>query len=412
MFLTESNKISFFAQAASTPAMSYVTFDQVLVNDGNGFNNKTSSVFKCPKSGFYWFFSTLQWQGTTQARITMRGDNETDYFDLMRLHTTFDRSDTISRSGIYSLSAGQDLTLFSHQHIQGDYLSGCSWGTFRLDALMSSLVTFHVSSLLQNFTGKFEIIHLNHGNGWISDSNHFKVPEDGIYYISANIGVKSRNLLGAYFSFGDKEFCTLHLYDTHHPDIDIASRGCLHYFNRGQTIALNFSDGTASSVETKFGLTSLSGFLYSSSNSAFPAWSLQTRSKSSVVKLSKLNKYWKFTNSVTDPLEIWDEQNNLIIIPLSGVYFIEIVGTTASGNCKRSNYYCSFDLGVVKNNYTVLTRLQFLWSASWITRSRSLVARLKYKDTLGVVRLSKDHVMGYDEHVQEISFYGFLLYSD
>lgn len=114
-----------------------VTLNQPLVNVGQGFGLNN---FTCPKTGIYWFFYTVVWDGAVNyAHYSVTGLS-TAAARIFRNHTVFNGYDTISRDAIRNVTIGQTLSVTSLHPLFADATTGSAFGGFLLDTLMSSLV--------------------------------------------------------------------------------------------------------------------------------------------------------------------------------------------------------------------------------------------------------------------------------
>ena len=128
--------MSFFVQSkANVSAMSVISFDQVIVNDGGSFISSPISMFLCPRSGIYWFHYSIYWNGISGISAYMLGTNQPKCTQISRMHNEFKNSDVISKTSLHNLEKEQYLILYSESSLRINNETGTSWGAFLLDTL-------------------------------------------------------------------------------------------------------------------------------------------------------------------------------------------------------------------------------------------------------------------------------------
>ena len=404
----DTYKTSFFVQASSSShSLKFLMlFDNVIINDGGGFDYISRVNFLSPQAGIYWFVYTVIWNGATEANITMLGTNQTLSPQAVRLHKRFWNDDVLSSSSILTLTNGQNLSMFSVYHTKATTETGSSWGAFIIDSLMSPLVLFEVIGLRLNAVSKatYTIISVDEGNGWSYNDNNFVAKTTGVYYFSATIFINTLKKMQAYFSVNNSYFCTLVYFDTaFYEYIDTVSRGCLLSLQKNDKVTLTIDKRNYDAVKGAY----LRGFFYSPRHDIKIAWSLHNDQNVSSFQNTtvEFNRVLLSPNNAT-----WNSDSKILTISISGVYFIEIVGS--------SNNYSSFweknsiDMCLLLNSSSYLSILNFKSNAQGITRSRSVIVHLGIGDRVSVISLGDRtvHMSGY--YYQGLSFQGFLLYPD
>ena len=240
------------------------------------------------------------------------------------------------------------------------------------------------------FYGNYENVVINFGNGWDAGSNQFIAPVAGIYYFSFSAAAAPSSsvwmqlLIDWYIGVCDNE-----VYDSSHQGLDLSSRGCLINLDQYSAVTIYvYSSGYSS-----YGQATFRGFFYSPVQGIQVAWSVHYDYGISGTGVLPLD------NVFVDAGSAWQADTYSVIIPTTGLYYMEIVAQTMYGQ---------IDMSIILNGSTTLTRLWFaLTSTSYITRSRSVMAYLKSGDTLYVYcqscSLTGDGASG-------ISFQGLLLY--
>ena len=368
------------------------------VNYGNGFSNTTGTTFTCPKAGLYWLFYSVVWNGTTFANFTVQGSNQSPIMSIRRLHTVFNNYDTMSRDKIINLTLYQQLTVSSTYPTYANTTIGSSWGAFLLDNLMSTLVAFEVCSTKLTGNGAFDAIVYNYGNAWNNATQSFTAPVTGIYYFSLSLGVPATTKVWNRFEIGYTDYCDIEIYSILHDGLDVISRGCLLSLNAGNILDITwfYTNGDSSYSQTSF-----RGFLYSPTHGVKVAWSVHNSGyvTGSGLAMSFPNVY------VNVPSTVWQSSTNKVIIPVSGTYYVEMVGQTDS--------YVSaldpMDMRLTLNSTVTLSRLYFGSMINYVTRSLPIIVHLQASSVLSVAYYNVDV---YGDSYDGLSFQGFLLYPD
>ena len=411
---SQQYKISFFVQSTSSVSlMSVISFDQIIVNDGGGFVRSPINTFLCPRSGIYWFQYSICWNGLSQIRAYMLGTKQPQCTQISRMHDGFNKTDVISKTSVHTLEAGQYLVLYNSEYdlISDNEIEGTGWGAFLLDTLMSPLVIFEVSTALRDLVS-FNNVNINIGSGWARYSQKFIVNITGLYYFTFSISIKAsennKNFTAYLNTSNHNIYCTVKFSgQSHYTEfvMDTLNRGCLLLLNETDEVSLAIANEDV--VYTlPCGVTSFRGFLYSPLHNVKVAWSVHN--SSNLVKTLKKNTL-HLTEVLVNTNGVWNTTTNSIGITISGVYYLEIVGSSAEGNSE--NEFESIDMCVMKNSSTPLLLLRFAFNKSQVTRSNSAIARLQVGDKLTVTSMNSGVVMS-GFNMQGISFQGFLLYTD
>ena len=241
------------------------------------------------------------------------------------------------------------------------------------------------------FTGTYDVVSINLGNGWSPSINGFIAPVTGIYYFSVSFGVPAGGGIDSFLTVESSNVCSIDGYNSDGLGVDVYSSGCLVNVTSGESVTITIY-GVGYSA---YGETSFRGFLYSlEQDKTTIAWSVQ-----------KQDNNQDFTGVLSyDFIRVnvggaWSKTNNKVVIPTSGTYYVEIVGTTFGG---------TFDMQLKLFETTVLSRLLFMYDTSlpWVTRSRSVLVNLKVGDLL-TVGCSSCSLYG-----SKTSFQGIMLHSN
>jgi hypothetical protein len=135
------------ATSSTSGSSSSVTFSKVIASSASGFDTINSDNFICQENGIYWFFLTAVFSGTgNKANVSLIGtDPQFITPQVIRLHSTFPNIDTMSRDFVRNLIAGQEISISSQFPLYSDGdMTGSSLGLFRIDNLMSPLVSYTI----------------------------------------------------------------------------------------------------------------------------------------------------------------------------------------------------------------------------------------------------------------------------
>ena len=364
------------------------------------------STFKCPSSGIYWFTYTASWDGNIYANVFLTGTGRYPAPQLMRMHTLFDKEDTLSGNSIHELTLGQQIKMFTIYEMSfTNNQNGFSWGAFRLDSLMSHLVVFDITIWLL-YNRKKYIVNINAGNGWSSETNTFNAMTEGIHYFSLSIGAQSS--MQTYFTTQGFKHCALRISYEEEQLTDISSRGYLLHLKISEIVALQFM--SRKNIVSKYSSTSFRGFFYSPINKEFAvAWSVHFNTE--IDTLKKLNL--KFDEILLDTHKSWNTTYGELVIPVSGKYLLELVGTSSNAmDYSQGRDIGRIDINLSLNRTNTLFLLQFASFRKSITRSRSAIVALERNDRLSVMSLSCNREIMSGANFQGVSFQGFLLYPD
>jgi hypothetical protein len=203
---------------------------------------------------------------------------------------------------------------------------------------------------------------LNIGNGWSVAGQYFMAPVTGTYYFSYSSGSIGNVWLN--IIVGSTQYCDNEIYVSHGNGLDVASRGCLLALTAGSTAKMYVYQPASS------GMSTFRGFLYSPAQGDSVAWSVHASGIFSIA-----NGPVPFDTVVVNSGLVWQAASYTVSIPVTGTYYIELVGQPYSGY---------MDMRLTQNGANVLSRLWTGYSARWLTRSRSILAVLSAGDTLVV----------------------------
>lgn len=251
-------------------------------------------------------------------------------------------------------------------------------------------ILFEVYKSSGTFSGTFDKVLYNIGNGWVVNNNNFKAPQTGLYYLSYSAGGLGTGTK-MFLRVGSNYYCENDMYEAI-SGMDMISRGCFLSLNSANTVTVY----TLVNGDSTYGEASFKGFLYSPLAGNPVAWSVHTSSY-----LNPFNGIIPYNLVfVNTPNTVWRSSTYTAVIPATGtgIYYMEIVSYSMQGG---------IDMEIMLNGNTLLTRLLLAFWSRATTRSRSTLAHLNGADQL--------HVMCYNCHMDgagytAISFQGFLLF--
>lgn len=257
---------------------------------------------------------------------------------------------------------------------------------------VSAQILFEVYQSTGGFSGSFDTVIYNIGNGWVKNSNYFKAPQAGIYYFSFSVGTVQNMWAWTSLKVGSVKYCENEIAQTV-AGTDIASRGCMLSLLSGNTVKVFPDDNGDSSV----GESSFKGFLYSPILGSGVVWSTHTSSE--FTNFTGIIPY--DTVLVRNPTSVWQAATYTIVIPAgaTGTYYVEIVGQSA--------HYLPIDMELRLNGNTLLTRLLLAYGSYYVTRARAILTHLAAGDQVNVMCYYCDMT---GDGTTGISFMGMLLY--
>jgi hypothetical protein len=211
-------------------------------------------------------------------------------------------------------------------------------------------------------------------------------PVTGTYYFSYSLG--STGLVWFNIIVGTKRYCDNEIYTYHGNGLDVASRGCLLALTAGSTAKMYVYNSALN------GMSTFRGFLYSPARSDPVAWSIHANGSFNIASGPV-----PFDTVVVNSGLVWQAATYTVSVPITGTYYIELVGQSYSGY---------MDMRLTQNGATVLSRLWTAFTATLVTRSRSILAVLSAGDTL-VVNCVNCTLTG--DGYGGLSFQGILLFS-
>ena len=377
-------------------------FHEIFQSENISFDRTLFSKFVSKQDGVYWLLLNIVSKETSHLNVTLQGVNQWPTPQLLRVRNASNKIDILSSSIVQNLTAGQRLALSSSHSTYADnsHSAGSSWGGFKLDQLMSPLIVFEVSNYAQRFHGHFEIVRSNIGNGWSPEQNGFIAPIKGLYYFSATLLVQYGQNTSAHFTVNNKTFCTFYFAAKQSYIQDMNSRGCFLPVNAGDVIKLILSGYSNKPCNCSF-----RGFCYVPVHNKTIAWSVHRNFNAPDGTNDKLN----FNKIIVNKDKIWhkhiqnnnNDHYNQLKIPVSGMYFIELVSTATNIGS------IDMQLNILKN--VTLLRLNFASRDGYVTRNRLAVIHLNKADILSISCSSSPMFSNYSD---SISFQGFLLYPD
>jgi hypothetical protein len=258
--------------------------------------------------------------------------------------------------------------------------------------------------------------YTNLGSAWATIQKAFYAQQTGVYYLSFTFSVPTRTVMYAfvYTSISQFQRCTMRTDDNTHVGTDVISRGCLLELQATESFAVYYTPLGSSSASC--GQTSVRGFLYSPTHGQTAVWAVGSNTpQSGSTALNNMVSFEKvYTNTIPpnslSSVKIWYDTNPTTgTIPVSGIYFVELVVTSSS------TISTNMDLTLVVGNNPVF-RLLFATPVTCSTRSRSSLVRAYSGQQMSVTMTTDTMIDGCTTNgalnLDPVSFNGFLLYPD
>ena len=366
------------------------------------------------QTGLYWFQLSVGIPDQTKASCTIVGFN--NKIGVVKDNTAY-RNDQVTSDGLSWIANGTKLSVVTNYNLFSSSSVGeTAWLWFRLDTAMQQLVAFYVvkttalNVILNSNTFvqmTYDKIIINEGNGWSVNANAFVAPKTGYYFFSFGVVASSayhKSCLKLALTSNTSIYLVSNIiYETSvHNGVETARSSVM--------LSLNANIGVASYAYDEFnynpnGLNSyayMQGFFYNPSAGPKVAWSV----------VRKLGNF----QGPSDPVQFdtilvnegspWNNASNIIIIPSSGLYLIDLT-TYLSGHTGNGNENVQV---ILNNNPVIVIRLNTVGFNDAITRSRSILIQLNVGDMLRVVvpTSGSSYISG---NLGLHAFTGFLLYS-
>lgn len=139
----------FYATTTSSgPAMTPFTYDTVEIDPNHQLTTLPATSYVVPQTGYYWFFLTVVWDGSTFSEYDVGTFNDGPPAQVFRQHYTFNGYDCQSRDFIRQVNQGQISSASSVYPTWADTSTGSSVGAFQIDNIMSPVVSVCIHCMI------------------------------------------------------------------------------------------------------------------------------------------------------------------------------------------------------------------------------------------------------------------------
>ena len=310
-----------------------VHFDTVSINDGSSFN---SATFTPSEDGFYWFHLAI---GAVQnqpvhAELVTKANRRQVFSNLSLLHYY-----SVSIDDFQHLSSGQTVSVAARS-VLSSFLDQTAFLGFRLDNLFSPFFAFK----MQNVPGSkanslFDNFPVTPNQKWSIDGENvvLRMPKAGVYVVSLSVRftadlaetIATNFICNASLAVNDKTV----------PDFGVA------FFRSGRLqeatlisglylLSLRADDALHVFSVKPSGSSQISfqGFMIQPALGRNIAWALKTVDQVDTTQLTTMT----FNYVDVNVGNAWKAENNTIVIPTSGLYYLSL---TAIVDVGLHNYF-------------------------------------------------------------------------
>ena len=391
MLLCAANKIS------STSSPKSLTFDEVTVQRGQGYNLSTGH-FNPPMDGVYFFHLSSGLMPYTGVHIEMRTSTSLLITHVYHTSTIHDGFDMTSVAFIGTFTKDTPIYLYvSNGTTRSDSLRQTSWSAFLLDNLMYPLIAFCVrpqAGIISDEKPKvdFSVTNFNFGNAWNSTTDTFTTPRDGVYVFSVSFSTTAATRAGVVVYVNNVINQRMFIVSTNHNGYIMAGKTFAIVLTAGDLVFLESNNGLLYS--DNYYVMSFAGFLYEPLNSRKIIWSVHKNSYSS----------GQFNPLPFDVVAInegngWNNANNKFTVSYAGIYQLHLT-SSSKGNGAADYRLMWNDVAYV----SILSATQIYDDV--ITRSRSVMIEASVGDTFYIATTSSTSLYGYNS---ETTFTGYLI---
>ncbi len=385
-------------------ATNKITFDNLTVNDGNGFDLMTSTFYPPETNSsactFYWLHLSVGLYPYTAADVRIIGT--TNNPNVLRGHNAWSGYDTSSRDELFCLAPVLNtMTLSSDGPLYSDAYFQTTFSGFQLDNVMGGTVVGFSVGRTSPVTAigriTYDKVNIDTSGTW--NGNEYIVPIDGIWVITVQACADSGGDMSvgiyttAYDSFNTITF--VYFFSTNNPGPDMTSKTVIFRMEAGTSIYSTLQD-TPLYSDIRY-QTAFLGFLYSPKELQRVCWCVSTDS----VHIGLVEPV-PFDIVYINEGNGWNAIINYYTVPLSGVYYIHL----AAGI--ERNYGTNMQLVVNGEIKTNVYRSEAPHNG-YDTRSKAVILRLQEGDKLHI-RLPSGYRLFSDSN-RITTFSGFRIYA-
>ena len=172
-----------------------MTYDTVIVNEGNGWSINTNT-FVAPKTGYYFIsFGVVALSAKKSClKLALTSDTSNNFESNCILETSVHNGSEIARAAVLlSLSANTAISCYIFPYTEFNYNGAGSTSYVYMQGFLYNpsagpKVAWSVVRKLGNFQGpldpiQFDTIYVNEGNPWNNASNMITISSSGLYVI-------------------------------------------------------------------------------------------------------------------------------------------------------------------------------------------------------------------------------------
>ena len=314
--------------------------------------------------------------GSTQCEIRTRGISQIN--ELVRAHTSYTTNvDTLCREVLINLARGEEIFLSSTYPLSSDGNLQTAFASFSVDETMNPIIAFHVArSNSETKSGRFtfDTILVDTNNRWNTETNDYTIQVAGIYVLSIMTGAYSGYGHVAYLKQNSQEVSTIKFSTSSQDATDLITKTILCFSNANDKFSLELYTGYVYSDLRHF--ISFSGFMYSPISSPV-AWYVATSSGAQTGPVDPFI-FEEVIININNVGGGWYLDTNTYIVPLSGVYYINL--------CSGSSPYTMVNLLLLLNDDPV-NNIQIMAQNrnGYDVRGKSIIMRLEEGDELRVM---------------------------
>ncbi len=386
-----------------------VTFDKVLVNDGDAFDI-TASHFIVPHTGLYWIHVSVGIPTNTSAYVTVHGTQWP--IDIIRYHSTFNVTPSVtSRDALVQLEAGAQLWLTSNSSIYSDELYMTSFNGFLLNTIVvnniltafsvgkSKSQAYNCSNMLENddIVGKvtFDVTHIDTHDAWNTTGSEYIAPVNGTYIVSLTSGIRAFTDQALRVSGGycELNLCGVLLSHTgaDYQEDDVISSTFVMPMTAGDRLYIGFQCVSGARLKTVHSegdfQTTLAGFIYAPHVRPVCWMLVFARSYELGTKTVEEPLLFRSTMRLNDLG--WTVNKYLyrdFVTPGHGIYYIHMSLTILYHLEEvEQEYLSSVKLELIVNGSSIggIQHIKMvMFNSTTVTSSKTIIARLKLNDRM------------------------------
>ena len=342
--------------------------------------------------------------------VTLRGSANSP--NILKTEDGYDGENMVSRDDIQFWRKGEQVYLSSNFSLYSDEMYQTSWSILRVDDIFEPVVASCRARTSNTGIGgiyfaPFPLTDtlLTVGNPTGACTNQFEVPIPGIYFISFSVGMQAFFLYSTimvYLRVNSEIRSSVFIgyplqYD--YSIKDMSSNSVLLDLNEKDIVDLEYQ---AMFVDDHYSdehyQTALTGFLYAPVHGNKIAWSVTQNN--SIAYVGPITAF-PFNVAWVNEGEAWDSGTNTATIPVSGIYWLKLSGTSIDNQ---------FNMILTVNGQPLINVMEKVGnSGTSHVRSHSIAHRLNLGDQLRV-----SLPQGSTVYAQRYSaaFLGFLIYPD